>query len=667
MTDVLVAFIATASSAAIAGALLPRRVRVLVSAVLLIAASVCAIALAGHVVSSGSDVAWSHSTLLPLGGLVLRLTPLGALFVILSGLVGAAASLYWIGYSHHSLNARSAATSFSLFILGLLAVPMAGNVTTFLFAWELMALSSLALVAHDHARRREAVAAARWYAVMTQGGAVAITFSLIGLAAHANSTSFARIAASAATLTPGAASSFFLLALIGFASKSGAVPLHVWLPRAHAEAPGPVSALMSGAMVNLGVYGIILVGRVLLHGGEEWWWLVVSAIGAVTAIVGALYAATSKDVKRLLAYSTSDNMGLVLMALGASGLTLASGHATLASLALVTALVLVVNHSLFKSTLFFAAGSVHAATASRNMDELGGLARTMPVTSLAFLAGTLAVSAIPPLNGFAGEWLLFQSLLHSLASHGVAATITVTLAVAAVALTGGLTIIAFVKAYGITFLGRGRSDAALEARETSPTMRVAASLTALACVVTGVVPYAVIGVVNRALDAGANAPVAGWVTMRLNPLTGAVTPLYLSAALAGGIVLVASWRALAARRSGFASVATLEPWGSGRHNQTSRMQYTATSFGEPIMRVFDDVLRPDHDVDVSHVVESRYYLERISYRSANEDIVERALYRPATRALDWWARHTRGIANGSVHRYLAYGLVALVIILVVLQ
>jgi hydrogenase-4 component B len=656
-----------ASCAAATGALMARRARVLTSTALLIAASACALILAGRVLSTGADYTWSRSTLLPLGGLALRLSPLGALFVILSGTVAAAASLYWIGYSHHSLNSRSASSTFSLFVLGLLVVPMAGNITTFLFAWELMALSSLALVAHDHARRREAITAARWYAVMTQGGAAAIIFSLVGLAAHAHSTSFARIAASASSLSPGAASTFFLLALVGFASKSGAVPLHVWLPRAHAEAPGPVSALMSGAMVNLGIYGIILVGRVLLHGGEQWWWLVVSAVGGVTAIVGALYAATSKDVKRLLAYSTSDNMGLVMMALGASGLTLAMGHRTVASLALVTALVLVVNHSLFKSTLFFAAGSVHAATQSRNMDELGGLARAMPVTSLVFLAGTLAVSAIPPMNGFTGEWLLFQSLLHSLGAHGVAATITVTLAVAAVALTGGLTVIAFVKAYGITFLGRGRSAPALEAREASPTMRVAASLTALACVVTGVVPYAVIGVVNRALDNGASAPVSGWVTLRLSPLTGALTPLYLSAALAGAITLVAGWRALATRRSGFARVATLEPWGSGRHNQTARMQYTATSFGEPIMRVFDDVLRPDHDVDVSHVVESRYYLERISYRSANDDIVERALYRPVLGCLDWWARHTRGIANGSVHRYLAYGLVALVVILVVLQ
>ena len=194
MTILFVAFLACTGAGALAGALMPRRGRVLASAALLIGASSFALALAGRVLSTGSDFSWSRSTLLPLGGLALRLSPLGALFVILSGLVAAASSLYWIGYAHHSLNSRSASTAFCLFVLGLLAVPMAGNVTTFLFAWELMALSSLALVAHDHARRRDAIAAARWYAVMTQGGAVAITFSLAGLAAHAHSTSFVRIA-----------------------------------------------------------------------------------------------------------------------------------------------------------------------------------------------------------------------------------------------------------------------------------------------------------------------------------------------------------------------------------------------------------------------------------------------------------------------------------------
>jgi formate hydrogenlyase subunit 3/multisubunit Na+/H+ antiporter MnhD subunit len=564
------------------------------------------------------------------------------------------------------MNSRSASGAFVVFVASLLAVPMAGNVTTFLFAWELMALSSLALVAHDHARRREAIGAARWYAVMTQGGAAAITIALVGLANHAHSTRF-DVIASAPRLSGALASTFFLFALAGFASKAGVVPLHVWLPKAHAEAPGPVSALMSGAMVNLGVYGIILVGRTMLAGGPQWWWLVVSLLGGLTAVVGALYAATSRDLKRLLAYSTADNMGLVLLALGASGLSLTTHHPKVSALALATAGVLLVNHALFKSTLFLGAGAVAATTGSRNMDELGGLARLMPLTSATFLVGALAVSAIPPLNGFTGEWLLFQSLLHSLAAHGVASVVAGTLAVAAMALTGGLTVIAFVKAFGITFLGRGRSAHALNAHEVTTSMRVSELVLALACVATGVAPYVVVSAVSRAFSPLAAPSISGWSTLRFSGLSGALTPIYLTAALAGVVALLALWRHLSARRRGFAPVATLEAWGSGRHHQTAHMQYTATSYGEPILRVFDDVLRPDRDVDVSHVVESRYYLERIRYRTSSEDIVERLLYRPVLGILRAWARRARVIANGSVHRYLAYGLAALVVILVILK
>ncbi len=663
----LLALTVVAGLAAIAWGALSSRARVPLSALALVVSSAGAATLAVRVLATGTNFAWSQANVLPLGGLDVRLTPLGALFVLVSAVVAIASSVYWTGYARHAMAGRSASASFALFTLSLLVVPMAGNVTTFLFAWELMALSSLILVAHDHARRPEAISAARWYAVMTQGGAGAITLALVGLAAHAHSTRFSAIATASTHLSGAVASTFFLFALAGFASKAGVVPLHVWLPKAHAEAPGPVSALMSGAMVNLGVYGIILVGRTLLPQGPQWWWLVVSLLGGTTAAVGALYAATSRDLKRLLAYSTSDNMGLVLLALGASGLSLSTQHPRVASLALATALVLLVNHSLFKSTLFLGAGAVHAATGSRNMDELGGLSRLMPLTSVTFLVGALAVSAIPPLNGFTGEWLLFQSLLHSLASHDVASVVAGTLAVAAMALTGGLTIIAFVKAFGITFLGRGRTERALGAHEATFSMRVAQGALALACVATGVVPYLLVGVVARGLAGVASPSISGWATLRLSSLSGALTPLFLSGALLGALALVAGWRTLVQRRHGFANVATLEAWGSGRHHQSPQMQYTATSYGEPILRVFDDVLRPDRDLDVSHVVESRYYLERIRYRASNEDVIERFLYRPALALLRAWARRVRVLANGSVHHYLAYGLAALVVILVILK
>src|SRR5665647_1312837 len=279
----------------------------------------------------------------------------------------------------------------------------------------------------------------------------------------------------------------FVLAVLGFGSKAGAVPLHVWLPKAHPEAPSPVSALMSGAMVNLGIYGIVLVGDRLLGGGPVWWWLLVMALGVVSALFGTLHAATSTDLKRLLAYSTADNMGLVLIGVGASGMFAASGHRAIASIAMVAALLLTVNHAAFKGSLFLSAGSVQVATGTRDLDQLGGLMRRMPITGAIFMVGALSIAALPPFNGFVGEWLLFQSLLHGLPTSSTAVAIAIPLGVAALALTGGLTAAAFVKAIGVGFLGRPRSEEAAAAHEVPRTMQMGAGMLAGLCVVLGLV------------------------------------------------------------------------------------------------------------------------------------------------------------------------------------
>ena len=240
-------------------------------------------------------------------------------------------------------------------------MPAASNVTTFLFLWELMAITSLLLVLADHARRGEVQVAGQWYAVMTQLGAAALILGLVLLATRSGSQSFAVIALRSAHLPAWVRSTAFVLAVVGFGSKAGMVPLHVWLPRAHPEAPGPVSALMSAAMVNLGVYGIVRVGMGLLGGGPAWWWLLVMGLGALSALFGSLHSATSKDLKRLLAYSTTDNIGLMLLGVGASGLFVATGHRALALVALVAALLHVVFHAVFKGSLFLSASSVQQA------------------------------------------------------------------------------------------------------------------------------------------------------------------------------------------------------------------------------------------------------------------------------------------------------------------
>ena len=657
-------------AATLAGASLGRRARVRVAVVLTGVSCVAAALAAGAVLRAGHPIVWHSARLIPLVGTDVALTALGAVFTLVCAAVGVAATIYWLGYAHHGLDSRSASAAMPLFVTSMLLVPAAGGVVTFLALWEVMALASLVLVMNDQARREETRSAAQWYAVMTHAGAGAITLALILLAAHAGGQTFVEVAAHARHLPGALRATAFLLALVGFGSKAGVVPFHVWLPKAHAEAPGPASALMSGAMVNLGVYGVILVGFRLLGGGPAWWWLIVIALGVASALYGAIYAATSSDLKRLLAYSTADNMGLVLTGVGASGLLAQSGHAATSAIVLVAALLLLVNHAAFKGALFLAAGSVQVSTGTRDLDRLGGLMRRMPVTGVIFLVGALSVAALPPLNGFVGEWLLFQGLLHSLPAANTAVVIAVLVGVGALALTSGLTVAAFVKATGIGFLGRARSPEAQGAAEVPPAMRVGAGLLGAACVALGLVPMLVIPALERAAtDAGARsrAPVVpGWMDVHLAGLRGGLAPVWLALGLGVGVLVVAGLRG-AWRRRAFPARRAVEPWGSGRQLQTARMQYTATSFAEPLQRVFDDVIRPARDLDVTHAVESRYYYERISYRTTNDDLVERTLYRPVIAAARSFGARAARLQNGSVHRYLAYGLGALVVILAVIR
>jgi formate hydrogenlyase subunit 3/multisubunit Na+/H+ antiporter MnhD subunit len=656
--------------AALLGATLPARSRVLGSAVSGSAACVAAFLAAGQVLVSGHGWSAHSAEGLPLTGVSLSLGPSSALFVATTAFVGLAASCYTIGYAVHSAPSRTATAVFPVFLASLFLVPVAASVATFMVAWELMALTSLLLLLTEHRRRDETRDAAQWYAAMTHVGAAAILLGLVLLATHAGGQTFTAITAHRGQLSVPLRSAVFLLTLVGFSSKAGAVPLHVWLPRAHPEAPSPVSALMSGAMVNLGIYGVIRVGEDLLGGGVLWWWLLVIALGIGSAFFGALHAAASTDLKRLLAYSTVDNIGLVLIGVGAAGALAVGGQRLLAALALFAALFHLVNHSLFKGCLFLGAGAVQHAAGTRDLDQLGGLGRRMPVTAALFGIGALSISAIPGLNGFASEWLLLQGLLHGFADRTGATVVALLVGVATLAITGGLTAAAFVKAVGVGFLGQPRSAGATKAREVAPSMLAGMAMLAASCIALGVVPGVLVPVLGRAAASGlavrAPSPLKAGLGLDLTSLYGAIEPVLFVAGLLGALVLTWTLLRLAARRSGLRQARIAEAWGCGRELQTARMEVTATSFAEPLQRVFVDVLRPDHDLEVTHVAESRFFPQSISYQHRSADGLERGLYRPVIEAVRAWGRLARRVPNGSVHRYLAFGFTALVIILVVL-
>jgi hydrogenase-4 component B len=598
--------------------------------------------------------------LLPLSGVQLELDPLGGFFVALTGAVAVPVGIYSIGYARHMSPVARAVLP--LFTAAMLMVPAAGSVNTFLFAWELMAITSLILVLSDH--ERPAVrSAGLLYAVMTQLGFVTILVGLMLLSAAGHTdrlTELTRVPESARTAV-------FLLTIAGFGSKAGLLPLHAWLPRAHPEAPSPVSALMSAAMVNLGIYGIVRFDLQLLGPGPRWWGLVLLAIGGLSAVYGVLQACVATDLKRMLAYSTSENMGLIALALGAATLLAGSGMRAPATVAMAAAVLLLAAHAAFKCLGFLGAGSVLAATKLRDLDQLGGLARRMPVTTALFAVAALGASGLPLGAGFVGEWLLVQSLIHTAPGPDTLVALATPLAVGAVALTTGLGVAAMVKAFGIGFLARPRSQAAGDAREVSVSMLAGMTVAAVACLLLAVVPVILAPVLRRVLEVlPASAPVefAGFGSVvRLPGLQGSISPTMIAAGLAvavGAALMLTQWR----RRHRPEPVA-LPPWACGAEDLTARMQYTATSFAEPLQRVFDDVLRPDTDIEITPHEESRYIADKVAYRTSTVDVFEERTYQPVIRAVPLAAALVRRAHTGSVHAYLAYGALGVLIILVV--
>jgi formate hydrogenlyase subunit 3/multisubunit Na+/H+ antiporter MnhD subunit len=544
--------------------------------------------------------------LLPLIGVQLDIEPLGGFFIALTGAVAVAVGVYAIGYA-----------------------------------------------------RRE-----HWGAVvMTQLGFAAILLALMVLAASGGADRFADLAG----VSDGTRTVVFVLTLAGFGSKAGLVPLHAWLPRAHPEAPSPVSALMSAAMVNLGVYGIIRVDLQVLGPGPRWWGVTLLVVGGVSAVYGVLQATVATDLKRLLAYSTTENMGLIALGLGAATLLSTSGAKAAAAVAMAAAMLHLIAHAAFKSLGFLAAGSVLAATGLRDLDRLGGLARRMPTTTTLFGIAALGASGLPLGAGFVGEWLLVQSLIHARPDHHTVVALATPLAVGAVALTTGLGVAAMVKAFGIGFLARPRSTAAAEAREAPTSMITGMAIAAIGCIVLAVAPFIVAPVLQHVLErlpASRGAEIGGLgMVLRLPGIDASMAPGLIGAALVAAVLIAARLARWGSRRR--PAAVRLPLWACGADELTARMQYTATSFAQPLQRVFDDVLAPDTDIEVTHVEESHYLAEKIAYRVRLADAIEVRLYAPVLRLVARCAQVIRRAHTGSVHLYLGYGALGVLIVLVV--
>ncbi len=493
---------------------------------------------------------------LPLAGLALRVDGLSALFLVVVGLVGATAAVYGHGYSaayEGRATLRLLGAMLNVLLLSLSVQVIADNALTFLVAWEAMSLSAYAMVLTEH-DRPGTVRAAHWYIALMHASFAALVAAFLLLSAGDPTGSFAGMRE--ATLAPGVRDAVFLLALLGFGAKAGLVPLHIWLPMAHPVAPSHVSALMSGVVIKMGVYGFVRVVIDVLGGGPAWWGGVVLGVGAVSALLGVLYALMEHDLKRLLAFHSVENIGIIFIGVGAGMMFQSFGLPELAALGIVAGLYHTVNHACFKALLFLGAGAVLHATGTRNMEELGGLIRRMPRTALFFLVGACAISALPPLNGFASEWLVFQTLLGGSAIPQPEIAVIMPIAVAMLALTSGLAAACFVKAFGITFLAIPRSAAAEGAHEAPLSMQSGMAALVAACVGLGLGPALVVPVLGSTLTgfhglAPATVAFSLALPLRAPGLVGQMSPLLLAAGLAliVGLTLCAL-RVLGAERGG---------------------------------------------------------------------------------------------------------------------
>ena len=570
----------------------------------------------------------------------LGLDPLSAFFVVVLAISAVPALVFAGPYLAPTATSRSVGALTAVFLLALVGVLAARDVTTFLAFWELMTLVPAAaiLAARREARERSAVFA---YLAITHVGGAGVWIALLTLAWHGaigDPAALARAGTGTQTLVA-------IAALIGFGTKAGLMPLHVWLPRAHPVAPAHLSALMSGVMIKVAIYGLIRVEFDWLGSTPLWLGLTLLAIGLLSALGGVLWALVQHDLKRLLAYHSIENVGIIALGLGASLLFAHAGAPVWAAIAFAAALLHVANHAIFKTLLFLGAGAFERAVGALEIDQLGGLLRRMPWTGASFLVGSMAIAGLPPLNGFASEWLTLQSLLHAATTAPVGVAVASAVALAGLAATAALALLCFVKVAGLVLLGEPRTERAAAAVEAPPAMRGAMAALAGLCVVIGLIPGLIVPTLTR-LAPGATGDVLPRHAGLAVPGTGSLPGIALAIAL----VLVT---ALLIRARGARRAAPAPTWACGQP-LTPALNWTSAGFTKPLRLVLESVLRPSRELEV---VAEGGRIQRISYSSDVPSLADTMLYEPTIRAGLRGAAIARRLQTGSVRTYALYLLV----------
>ena len=607
---------------------------------------------------------WPETAVLPLGlpdlPFHLRLDALSGFFLMLLGAASAGIGIFGAGYfqSGGGGDIRLVGLQYHVFLASMVLVLVADDAYAFMVAWETMALSSYFLVTTDH-RIAEIRRAGLLYLVIAHVGAIAILLSFGVLQLGQWSYTFSAMRDN--SLPEAWAAVAFLLALFGFGAKAGFVPLHVWLPEAHPAAPSPVSALMSGVMLKTAVYGLLRVGFDLLDMQAWWWGVVALAVGLVTAFYGVAFAAVQTDMKRLLAYSSIENLGILLAGLGLAIVFRSYDMHTLAAVALIATLYHSLNHALFKSLLFLATGSVMHATHQRSLGKLGGLLRRMPWVAGLALIGTLALAGLPPLNGFASEWMLFQAFLLTPALPNSYLNMFIPVGTAALALAVALAGYVMVKFYGVVFLGLPREESLKEAQDCGLQERIGLLWLAGWCVVLGLLPVLVV----ESLDPIAQSLVGATLgpTMRSSgllfltavaPERASYSPLIFLLVIVGVVVLTF----LLVRRFYHGRLRRAPAWDCGFPGLNARMQDTAEGYGQPIKQIFE----PFFKLERHH---PSPFDTQPQYRSRFEDRLWYWLYLPVVRAVEWTSVLAGVLQQGRIALYLIYSFVTLLLLLLI--
>ena len=620
-------------------------------------------------VLGGSEMAvsWTNTEIAGsfLYGLEFVLGPLQALVLLIVSTVALLVSLFRYGAL------RSERVSFRptveavlvFFYLSMVAVICADNVILFLVAWEAMTLTSYLLVVSGPDGPRSGLS----YLTMTHLGTAMIAVAFLLMAQYAGSYRMEDLAGVGVDMPVAVRNATFLLALVGFGVKAGLVPLHFWMPDAYASSPSSVDALLSGGTIGIAIMFMLICFFKFLGAMELWWGLLLMLLASVTALLGALYALEERDLKRLLAFSSVENVGIILLAVGAAMVFYASDLLTLSGLSLVAGLFHLFNHAMFKALLFFGAGAVEDSTGETNMERMGGLAKRMRATSALFLIGAMAVAALPPLNGFVSEWLIFQSLLQSYQIETITVKLVMPIAIGVMALTGALATAGFVRVYGMTFLALPRSQAAEGAKESSPAMVWAMVPLAAICLLSGVLAVYLVPIFDDASSYLIGVDVAdqivnGWSLVPSGEGFSNLSPMVLGVLL---LITIPLGFALAIYVGGKQAERREATWDCGTP-LSSRNEYTPTAFSQPIVRVFSSIYRSQSEVATEYGA-SPYVKRRVVFTAHLTPIFERYIVRPVVSTVRGAARRASRIQAGSIQAYLAYIFAILVLLLIIFR